>query len=274
MFMITKPWPIIILSWIYFLAPIPNLVISSYLSGRSIPDYLMNFSHPLKLIVFFTFFPIAGFAIYRVKKWSYPVFVIVMLWSFWVNFSSFSRYPENYPIFLLSIIYVVNFALVGYFLIPAVREVYFNPRLRWWESKPRYEVEIDVEIDLGFEKKKAKIKNLSMGGIFLEPEGSIEINTVGILRFAIKNYELNLEGKFLYCNPSVMSGYGVEFQNLSSKQKKELKKLTAELDRDGVKRRPERTTWGKNFKEWVTGVLSSGKGVVPEIPDHLKRKKP
>ncbi len=254
------------------LAPIPNLLISSMLSGQSVISYISNFDSLFRAIAFFTFFPIAGFAIYKVRRWSYPVFVIVMLWSFWVNYQSFANFPGSFPVFLLAVIYLVNFALVAYFLIPAVREVYFNERLRWWESKPRYDLEAPLEVVFEGQKRTGKLKNLSVGGVFLELDEAIEVNSDGRLLFTVRDYPFELEGKFLYKNPKIQAGYGVQFQNLTRHQKKQLKQLTQELDRAGVKRRPERLNLWENFTAWVKGVFTSGKGVVPEIPDHLRRK--
>jgi len=56
-----------------------------------------------------------------------------------------------------------------YFLLPAVRAAYFNAKLRWWETKPRYLVNIPASFGRkGASSARGTMVNLSEGGAFLK----------------------------------------------------------------------------------------------------------
>lgn len=196
-----------------------------------------------------------------------------MAWGFWVSAESFMHYRQIFPIFLFTLVYLVNLAVVGYFLIPAVREVYFNARLRWWESHPRYEVDASATLRVDGKEIQGKIRNISVGGIFLEANQSLEVPKDVEVKFDVHRYSFDLSGKLLYINPQMSQGYGVQFTDLKFSQKRDLKRMVKELDKAGVRRRPEVQDWKENFQAWAKQAFTSGKGIVPEIPENLRRKK-
>lgn len=270
--MITKPWPIILLAFLYILAPIPNWIVSANLSHKGLIEFARTFDHWWNAVIFFALFPTAGIAIFMVKRWSYPVFGAVMLWSFYMNLVAYLKYPTYVPIWILIAVYVVNIALVGYFLIPAVREVYRNPRLRWWESKPRYEVSIPATINQMGQKEEGKIHNISVGGVFLQLSRNYELDSLVDLQFIFRDIDCSLKGKILYQNPKITHSYGIQFEDLTINDRRNLKTLADILEKEGVARRPERFNWKTSFTEWAKTLFRSGKGLVPEIPETFRKK--
>src|SRR6185437_15070995 len=95
-----KPWPILALAIFQWISPIGDWLISSWVSKLSPFAYLMFLtSHQgVWLYLLDAWLPavIAGIAVYRVKPWSYPVFVCCILYtSFRSAGNSLQAYGQN-----------------------------------------------------------------------------------------------------------------------------------------------------------------------------------
>ena len=141
-----KPWPIVILGLMQIIVPIFGVLLSAYLYNMTPFRYLRVYFEIMPAVKIFEFlflFPIAGIAILAMRRWSYPFFIIAMLWATYSNIqTSVLDYQSNWGVVYIIGITLVNFAVVTYFLLPSVRRFYFDERVRWWESKPRFKVEI------------------------------------------------------------------------------------------------------------------------------------
>lgn len=262
----SRPWPIVILAWIHLLSPIGNVLVSAHLMHVSLYSYYNLVIRQTSLfdnVNFFLLFPVAAFAIYACKSWSYPIFLSVASWSFYQNFMSWRHFPLLMTPATLVAVYAVNIAVVGYFLIPSVRAPYFNPRLRWWESKPRYTIDIEVEVD----GKAGVITNISEGGAFLKTARKLSVGED--VRVQSRFYGLPLEffGKVVYSRPGDARGYGIQFHDLAQSAKRNLKRLCRAFYLMRVERRPDYTRWYQSFGIWVSQLVRTGKGWVPEIPE-------
>ncbi|MBY0414589.1 MAG: hypothetical protein K2Q18_10500, partial [Bdellovibrionales bacterium] len=151
--MIRKPWPIIIVAFIFFIIPIVN-ILGTYLFMKdqyAFSDYIQSlFLDSVNYLPLFNMVVpslVAGYSVYSVKKWSYPVFLICMVWITIQVFFKFS-YALRGMDFVLTVILpmFINVVYVSYILLPKVRAPYYDPRLRWWETKPRYVFETDLKI--------------------------------------------------------------------------------------------------------------------------------
>lgn len=78
----------------------------------------------------------------------------------------------NTALFLHVLIYAVSLA---YFINPRVRRLYFDPRQRWWRTKPRYETHLPVILrDTGW--RYHVLRNISDGGCFVETNAPLSVN--------------------------------------------------------------------------------------------------
>jgi len=265
----TRPWPLVILAIFHILAPIGNMLISCYLSHANVVTYIQSFRSLFDALQFFMIFPVAGFAIYAMKKWSYPIFLVAMLWGFYVNYDTWHNYPQLFPLTLLIFIYVVNTAIVSYFLIPAVRMVYFNPRLRWWESKPRYRLGVSSHVKRSEGSQfDCEIGNISEGGVFLATAAGA-VNTDEEIRLVFEFYQLDfdLPAKVMYLGAvDGRMGCGVQFVGLTREQTRQVKKLVNALELLGAERRPAREAKWQSFTTWLQELIQTGKGIVPNVP--------
>lgn len=114
-------------------------------------------------------------------------------------------------------IYAISLA---YFINPRIRHLYFDPKMRWWRTKPRYETTLPCLINHQAQWHYPILRNLSEGGCFIETPHELEINTT--LQLAIPlPYPLNVsvirtagEVRWVSKNPLRM-GMGIQFRNCS-----------------------------------------------------------
>src|SRR5690606_37834368 len=121
----------------------------------------------LHLFEYFCLFPIAGIAILSVKRWSIPIFLVVEIWVIISNFSYFQKLFQTQHYLLLGILItfvMLNTATVLYLLLSTMRQFYFDPTLRWWRAKPRYQKRIECAVN-GL--KNFWILNISITGVFI-----------------------------------------------------------------------------------------------------------
>jgi len=168
------------------------------------------------------------------------------------------------PLFL---VYGVNILVVAFVLIPEVREIYFNPRLRWWEINPRYRADFDCVFsskNSGEEKQKGFVGNFSVGGLFLQadtfPEDDARI-TVELLN---NGKSVVFDGKVILHRHQDAVGFGVEFIH-SGDSKKAAKEICSDLAKKRCRiesrySRPE----GDSFTVWFQTLLTTGKGLIPK----------
>ena len=272
----TKPWPLVILAICHVFAPIANLLFCAYLMHITPAQYFSAFIHTesaLSIFAFFCLLPIAGIAIFAIKAWSYPVYIPIMAWSFYSSFRAVHDHPEYFSAISMSLAFLTTFLVVSYFLIPAVRAAYFDPRLRWWESQPRYPVDLPVEVKFGSLSTQARITDVALGGIFISSEQNFEVAQPVRVRFFLGEHELVLEAKVVHKGLQNKRGYGLQFVETSEMREK-IKSGIQNFKKQGLE--PLQPRNGKleiqSGISWFARAIKTGKGWVPELPASYFKK--
>lgn len=264
-----KPWALIVIALLHILSPIGNIIINSHLAHVSIAVYIKALFAPEELYrtFIFLFIPvIGGFLIYVCKKWSYYLYLALMTIPFIYSYYSWQSQPnQNLGVYLI-LFYLINLLVVGYFVLPQVRLVYFDPRLRWWETKPRYKTEFETQIKWVDKSSKGEIKNISEGGIFVQTDLLINVNGRVSLTFNYNNVVHSFSGEVVYINKnSTPIGYGISL-NLNETETFALKKLIRDLSEQGTLITSRIPTDEDSFMFWLKRVISFKKGLLPETP--------
>ncbi|MEW6055701.1 MAG: PilZ domain-containing protein, partial [Bdellovibrionota bacterium] len=163
-------------------------------------------------------------------------------------------------------LYVVNIVFVSYFLLGAVRAPYFNPRLRWWESKPRYLVQLKAVVSSSTLNQKCTILDISEGGAFIKTAMPLLLGDVVRLDISFLDRTLSVVGHVVHCGRSEVKGYGVQFLNGGHAAKKAIRKLIETFAVIGLETRPRRPDWVRDFFGWAMRLLTTGQGFLPELP--------
>ncbi|MGE0616748.1 MAG: PilZ domain-containing protein, partial [Bacteriovoracia bacterium] len=268
--------PLIIMALIYFLAPVGNAVISARLEKLPLSIYLtllFKTHSPFELFQLIVLFPLAGFALFAVKKWSVPVFLGVSVWSLIGNYQEYAQFPHVYTKSILFLAFAVNLAFVFYFLIPAVRAAYLDPRLRWWESKPRYRVNLEGKITVDGKESEAKIVDISEGGVFIQTSEPLTLDAIVQMMFKFESAEFSHAARIAHQGYGNYKGFGIQFMNMKWADRRQLRRIVKAIDLTGAERRPERVKWHQDFALWIKTLFTTGKGLVPVIPETAKKAK-
>ncbi len=264
-----RPWTLVILAFFHLVAPFGNVALNAYLTKKDIGDYFRMAMSPAYLeknwIMFASLF-VAGVSIYACKKWSFYVYLlsITVLFVFsYVGFLSKDGAIGFVPLFM---VYLVNIAVVIYFLVPAVRNVYFDRRMRWWEIKPRYECNFQAQWN--FEDNPVvhpgEVGNISENGMFLKSEiyprdeDEVEIS----LDFDGGKH-ITFLGRVVFHSKAGKIGFGVEF-NHTKDSKKQAQEIVSFLEEKGKRIntldiRPE-----DSLTYWARTLVTTGKGLFPK----------
>ena len=144
-----------------------------------------------------------------------------------------------------------NGLFIYFILIPNVRAAYLDPRLRWWETKPRYRLNEKIEItalELEHSPEDSVINNFSEGGVFLSTKADIPLGLVANLNFSILETPFQLKGKIVHQVASI-NAYGIQFCDLTKTEKKALKNICLEL-RANKCRQPVHPQSGNSRTGW------------------------
>ena len=251
-----RPWSLVFLALFNLIVPIVHLTLvylkmrEKEMSAGALLQLFTSFENMGWLLHLTIPSLVAAGAIYAMKKWSYPIFMLSMAWIVGFNISNFDEFA-SWAVFEFLLVNVLNIGLVSFFLIPAVREVYFNPRLRWWESATRYKIQIPITVE-GY---RGMITDISKGGLFLTFESGTQEQVLtpdSIIHFSMNRPDLVIDDKarVAYKIPG-KEGYGLEFKFQKRLSQESLKHLLSRLKQQDVPTRGPQTTWQEDLKQWL-----------------------
>ncbi len=256
-----RPWPILILALFHILAPLGNILVNAWLAKISFTYYLHALMAPENraTLLIFTVVPLLGaFLIYICRKWSYVAYIALMTIPFGYSLMSYMEKSTVPMMLALIVFYVVNMLVIGYFLLPAVRRLYFDPRLRWWETKPRYKADFQSQVEYAGQQHWVEIMNISEGGAFLETTSDFPEGTLLKIFFKDSHGVVNLNGEIVYKRQQAPIGYGFKFDKAASKQPR-LKELIRKLESEGALIQGRLPGPEDSFGGWLKSLFPSRK---------------
>lgn len=260
-----RPWILVLLAALHLLAPVVNLYINSTWARMDFFHYLDLYFEPhnieknwpnLALPIF------AGISIYLCKKWSFFLYLLAISGLFLKSYFGYLERTQEVSLFYLLSVYAVNISVVAYFLIPAVRKIYFDPRMRWWETLPRYHFNQQCTyVDEGVQFHGEAL-NISEGGAFIQSENVPKDKSVIQIDLNYQNLKIQVVGSVIIHQGIKTPGFGVKFAE-DTEQSAGIKKLIQILHSEG--RIIEYRHKGESLKDWLKGLIK-GKGLVPQAP--------
>jgi Tfp pilus assembly protein PilZ len=132
----------------------------------SAPDFVLSVVLPLILLI----------GLIRVSRvgW-YTLVTMVALWGVRDLYAYYmTRGSSIAPLLVHLGIYGIS---MGYFINPRVRHLYFDPKLRWWRTRRRYETHLPFIMSHGQEWHYPILRDISEGGCFIETRHPLDINS-------------------------------------------------------------------------------------------------
>jgi hypothetical protein len=171
---------------------------------------------------FWLVYPIAGLLMIRLRRWTYFAFMTLLAYIVY-SIMTYEKYTWPYnsdsPFMYHYVVVIMSVMVFMAFLLPALREPFFDRRLRWWEPKVRYEVGINCSLKNESLIFPSEIINISVTGAFLKDSAYFKVGDKLDLEF-------NFLGKYILLPVTVVHkhsihgrhGFGVEFNFKSFKQ--------------------------------------------------------
>lgn len=177
---------------------------------------------------------VAGYALWEMKRWGWYVFVIANFFIAYGNALLANDYSSSHHQLLAFIASILVLASVGYRIGKEIRVPYFFPKIRWWESNPRYKLSCPVKLKL--ESTQADldgdILDLSMGGCFIKLRGEIPQDAAIHVYFSVFQTLVDASGTVVWRTQSTVThpkGVGVKFHGITRVNKRHLRQICSKL---------------------------------------------
>lgn len=179
---------------------------------------------------------VVGYGLWEMRRWAWYLLVTVDMLISYESALFVNDYGESHHKGLAFSTFIFILFLITYRVSKEIRVPYFFPRIRWWESNPRYRLSVSVKL----ERKKngevvhldGQILDLSMGGCFVKLRTEIPQDEVLSLSFTVFGHPISCEGMVVWRTQSTVThpkGLGIKFGSLSRAQKKSLKQINQRL---------------------------------------------
>ncbi len=200
--MIRRPWPILLLAILQFLTPVIYLSFAAGFYGISFfsaTREVYELNTTLRNLEIFLLPVILGLLIIMTKRTAYFIAMILCAYGIVRGVIEFIATNQTDPVFPIILSNAFCIAAIAYLARPKARNIYLNPRLRWWETDIRYVVNFPASVTrVGATPKKATLKDIAAGGA-----GVTTIDS-GFLKDEIVTLEFQYEGTVYNLQSRVM----------------------------------------------------------------------
>lgn len=229
-----RPLILSVINWIYLIIPVYYGTIYAYLVVKNAPDFVYNTIFFLGVMTLGSL--LTGLALLKTSLLSWYAVLIHSTLVIAHNIYSFIKISDFSSITsILGIIFSVLMALLIIYFIALrknFRALFFLPRLKWWESKKRFQINITGVLVTEKSRYDVLIQNISTGGIKIQSETDISQE--------VKDYsstiDFNSNGESLSVNLVLVWAdhnlYGMKFVDLTPQTKKSIKKLVSQLKKE------------------------------------------
>jgi hypothetical protein len=228
-----KPFSIKFFAACFLVAPIFNLSLIAWLNHWPLtgPRGVLGHLSPYELCLI-SLFPFTAYGIWKVAKWGYYLFLsfstLIIIHNFYILLTQ-----KQYSSYMVLLFQATTLSVVGFFLQKHITAPYFNPKMRWWESRPRYKVDVGCvnKISEGASARlfESHIHDISKGGCFMVCSENLKIDTQIELEFSFNNNRVLILGETVWLCPKIQGGYGIQFHKMSLLNKLALRAIIKDL---------------------------------------------
>jgi hypothetical protein len=232
-----RPLAIVILGVCFFLSPIVVLVQASIVNRIDLfagPGGLINRLFVTDIVVL-ALYPVSAVAILSIRRWGWYLFMGCSALLIGYNVLVY-RYNPRYNLLILILFNLALVVVASIFFRKHILAPYFNPRLRWWETEPRYRIEIGAAILLGNREVFGELLDVSKTGCFVTLESGLQIGASYRMTLRCMHHSVELMGRVMRRGPALRSvnGYGIMFVKTGAQEKDALSAMILDLERGGL----------------------------------------
>ena len=158
---------------------------------------------------------VSGCSLLFVRRWSWGLGLLTLCLITVYNLVMLKQFLMLGPIAVFLMI-ASTIGLAAFLYFSEFRKPYLNPRLRWWETSPRFRAELPVALQ--GQSEPAILVDISRTGLLLEwPEGKKPPGLEGTLHLTLPAQSQSVPGEV---KRSTLKGYGLQFENLTKPDKR------------------------------------------------------
>lgn len=176
---------------------------------------------------------IAGYGIWEMRRWSWYLFIISQVLVGYENAVLVLSYGESHH---KSLAFGVSLILQLGLIFRVAREIrvpYFFPKIRWWESNPRYKLSVPVKLTRKNENViQGEILDVAGSGCFVKLRAEVSPDEPLYLNFEVFGYQIQCEGIAVWIAQSTVThpkGVGIKFYALSRSQRRAFRAVSKRL---------------------------------------------
>jgi len=233
---------------------------ASYYGTPLVPSAQVIFANAglLRTIEIFFLPPVLGLLLLFPRR---PVYYTVLVGSVYLigrSIFAFIASDQTDPIFPLVLTNVFCLLVLAYFARKPTRTVYFDSSVRWWETDPRYVVNLSGSITrIGNKPMQAWLQNVALGGAGVETSetGFLPSETIHV-EFQHAGAEIRLNARVIWERPGEGTNQfvGVQWsEDTAGPELAKLRRLLADLKSKDTPTTREIPHWWEDLKTWFTG---------------------
>lgn len=175
----------------------------------------------------------AGYVLLEVRSWAWHLFVLSSLVN--TYYTAFilvneGTIPHKFLAFVVAAVLVCAFA---YQVTRELRVPYFSPRIRWWETNPKFRLYLPVLVlaDMG-RPSEGRVMDLSGRGCFIKLREAVPRDSKVRLKFSLLSQTFDVTGTVVWNAESGVThprGVGVKFDSVERENRKRLRALSRRL---------------------------------------------
>ncbi len=245
-----RPWEILVISVILFLAPIGNVLQSLFFNRIPLGQLLSKF----RVIdwVILLGYPVVGALILSVKKWAWYLSICFSFFLLIFNVVAYIRNP-HYEIWALIAFNVLSVAVFIPLFLKHIMSPYFNPRIRWWEVPSRFKLNLSATLHTDQNIVESQILDISESGCFVQTDTPLEIGTKIWLEIKFSDKQVDCFGKVVRSagKKEDKNGYGILFLSIGRESRNILVSLLRTLHKMGIDDRTFSEEMNRNLAKLV-----------------------
>ena len=227
-------WPV---AYIAFSGLIFNIPLRHCLEILVLPSY-----HLIGALAILT-----GYGFWEMRRWAWHLFLGLQVFVLGENTYILTNYADSHHKMLVFCLAIGLQAALLYRVHREIRVPYFFPRIRWWESNPRYRLSVPTQLGRadsaspsGAEVAAAspadygsgEILDVSLAGCFIKTQRIFLGDESVLVQFRLYGIDLRCLGQVVWLAQSTVThprGIGIKFVQVGRAQRRALKKIAGRL---------------------------------------------
>lgn len=194
----------------------------------------------------------AGFGLVQIRWYGWYLFLFSSLTTIYQTALVLTHHSGANNKFPAFIVYAALQLLMLYIVAKEVRVPYYFPRIRWWESDPRYKLSIPANIERSNDVFNGDIMDISQSGCFIKTREYFLADDAVTLEFTLFDTPIQCNGRVVWRTESTVThpkGIGVKFVDLQKETIISLKQATLKLRK--LIQEYNQKTREKNWEEYL-----------------------